>query len=99
MSRMINDIPSSDLSHNSRVFKLYNRMKDSQMRFEEAQRGIEKWAVQPLVRGERVLKSEMIISQKYDDYMDNLRKKKIPKEVAIVLNNRKFKKFDYPINY
>ena len=98
MSRMINDIPSSDLSHNSRVFKLYSRMKDSQVRFAETIKGIEKYHYQDIL-GERVHRAEMIISQKYDDYMETLRKKEVPKEVVRVLNNRKFKKFDYPINY
>ena len=38
MGRMINDIPFSDMSHNSRVLKLHNRMKDAQTRFSEAQK-------------------------------------------------------------
>lgn len=38
MGRMINDIPFSDMSHNSRVLKLHNRMKDAQTRFSETQK-------------------------------------------------------------
>ena len=73
-------------------------MKDSQVRFAETIKGIEKYHYQDIL-GERVHRAEMIISQKYDDYMETLRKKEVPKEVVRVLNNRKFKKFDYPINY
>ena len=100
MSRMINDIPSSELSHNNRVFKLHNRMKNAQVRFAETIKGIEKWHLQPLARGERNKKVDIIISQKYDDYMESLRNKPIPKEVVRVLYKRKLNgNYDYPKNY
>jgi hypothetical protein len=83
---MINDIPSSDLSHNNRVFKLHNRIKNAQVRFAETIKGIEKYHYQDIL-GERVHKADMIISQKYDDYMESLRNKPIPKEVVSVPRN------------
>jgi hypothetical protein len=90
---MINDIPSSELSHNSRVFKLHNRMKNYQVRFAETIKGIEKtFNIYPKYRGQN-LESEMIISQKYDDYMETLRKKEVPKEVKRIMSRRRVNKY------
>ena len=74
MSKVINDIPFSDMSHNSRVFKLHNRMKESQSRFSEAIKGR---------KSDFVFKGKddsdySVISKKYDAYLDNLNKKTSP---------------------
>lgn len=90
---MINDIPSSELSHNNRVFKLHNRMKNYQVRFAETIKGIEKCHIQSLTKGERNKTVDMIISQKYDDYMETLRKKEVPKEVKRIMSRRRVKGF------
>jgi hypothetical protein len=71
----INDIPSSALSHNNRVYKLFNKMKDAQTRFKEAQKGIDNSYLYAQVRGGKTSKANKIISLKYDDYMENLKKK------------------------
>jgi len=89
MSRMINDIPSSELSHNSRVFKLHNRMRNAQVRFAETIKGTEKLHLQALTRPERVETADVIISRKYDDYMETLRKKEVPKEVKRIMSRRR----------
>jgi len=72
----MNDTPSSSLSHNNRVYKLFNKIKDAQTRFKEAQKGIDNSYLYPIVKGERTSKVNTIISNKYDDYMENLKKKK-----------------------
>ena len=92
MSRMINDIPSSELSHNNRVFKLHNRMRNAQVRFAEAIKGLEKYHYQDTL-GERVETADVIISQKYDDYMETLRKKEVPKEVKRIMSRRRINGF------
>jgi hypothetical protein len=90
---MINDIPSSELSHNSRVFKLHNRMKNYQVRFAETIKGTEKLHLKALTRPERVETADIIISQKYDDYMETLRKKEVPKEVKRIMSRRRVNKY------
>jgi hypothetical protein len=89
MSRMINDIPSSELSHNSRVFKLHIKMKNYQVRFAETIKGLEKTHSQPLTRPERIETADKVIAQKYDDYMETLRKKEVPKEVKRIMSRRR----------
>jgi hypothetical protein len=73
MSKVINDIPFSDMSHNSRVFKLHNRMKESQSRFSEAIKGRKSNFV---FKGDD--SDDSVISKKYDAYLDNLNKKRTP---------------------
>jgi len=74
MGKVINDIPFSDMSHNSRVFKLHNRMKESQSRFSEAIKGRKS----DFVFKVKDDSNDSVISKKYDAYLDNLNKKRIP---------------------
>ena len=74
MSKVINDIPFSDMSHNSRVFKLHNRMKESQSRFSEAIKGKKS----NFVFNVKDDSDDSVISKKYDAYLDNLNKKTSP---------------------
>lgn len=74
MGKVINDIPFSDMSHNSRVFKLHNRMKESQSRFSEAIKGRKSDFV---FKGKND-SDDSVISKKYDAYLDNLNKKRTP---------------------
>jgi hypothetical protein len=64
MGRMINDIPFSDMSHNSRVLKLHNRMKDAQTRFSEAQ------------KSKITIKGEVIKSTYSNDFFKGMKVKK-----------------------
>ena len=74
MGKVINDIPFSDMSHNSRVFRLHNRMKESQSRFSEAIKGKKS----NFVFNVKDDSDDSVISKKYDAYLDNLNKKTSP---------------------
>jgi len=92
MGKTINDILFSDMSHNSRVFKICNKLNDSQIRYRQVVIGnqigrsfdititLEKKNYYGLKRGfdinEEAIK-EKKIEKKYDDYMEDLRKKRL----------------------
>jgi len=68
-------------------------MKNYQVRFAETIKGTEKFYLQALTRPERVETADIIISQKYDDYMETLRKKEVPKEVKRIMSRRRVNGF------
>jgi hypothetical protein len=65
MGRIINDIPFSDMSHNSRVLKLHNRMKDAQTRFSEAQ------------KSKITIKGEVLKSRYSNDFFKGMKVNKV----------------------
>lgn len=91
MGKTINDILFSDMSHNSRVFRLHTKMNNSLMRYNEVIKSevgrfdksnirLEKKRYYRLKKGIDVGQQEINnkkLEKKYDEYMDNLKKKRM----------------------
>ena len=109
MSKVINDIPFSDMSHNSRVFRLHNRMKESQSRFSEAQKGKKKGDVVVVISTrEEEDTADDLVAKKYDDYIETLKKKtkhtkvaavSVPEHIFLEFNKYLFAFLEFPPKY
>lgn len=91
MSKTINDILFSDMSHNSRVFKLYTKINESLMRYNEVLKSdagrfdnermrLEKKRYYGLKKGREVGQdaiNDKKLDKKYDEYMEDLKQKRI----------------------